>query len=402
AEAKVRAAQARQAGNALQEAAREAEAHTADAQAQLRYARALLGQDSYIAALLPAERAARLAPASAEAQLLVAQICTTLEYRRPAEEHYRRALELDPAQLEAYQGLGNLRLAAGDVAGARRVFQQARDRAPGLPGPALSVARLELDQSRPAEALAALEPVLKEQSPPVAALYLAGKACQTLGQTTRGIELLRRALQAEPNFADAYHVLGSILCNQANYAEGIPALRKAAELSPTEATYSYALGNALRTDHSRPDRLHEAKRAYETALEVDPRFAWAHYYYGLTLEELGEREAAVREYQRTLELHPKFGSAYYRLGGLLQIMGRKAEAQRYLGIFEKESQQAIAEVHGKRKERAIPDTAEEHYQRGKKYLAQGDRERALADFRVALQRDPSHGLARRALRELGQ
>src|SRR5207249_1088570 len=97
-----------------------------------------------------------------------------------------------------------------------QVYLQAQKAAPQTAGPRLSLANLYLEQSKAGDALALLEPLLGNiKEAPVAALFLAGRACQTLGQTQRGTDFLREAIRRQPDFADAYHTLGSILCNQA-------------------------------------------------------------------------------------------------------------------------------------------------------------------------------------------
>ncbi|HTE18027.1 MAG TPA: hypothetical protein VK689_06565, partial [Armatimonadota bacterium] len=84
-----------------------------------------------------------------------------------------------------------------------------------------------------------------------------------------------------------------------------------------------------------------------------------------------------------------------------QVLGSVEEARRYLALFERKNQQAIAAEHGMRRENSILDTADEHHQRGLRFLQQGDRRQAELEFRIALERDPAHGPARRDLRTLG-
>jgi predicted Zn-dependent protease len=73
--------------------------------------------------------------------------------------------------------------------------------------------------------------------------------------------------------------------------------------------------------------INQAQQQFEASLELDPRSEWAHYYYGTTLEQKGETEAAAREYRRVLELNPEFASGYHRLGLLYKQQGRMAEAK---------------------------------------------------------------------------
>lgn len=372
-----------------------------DGPGQRDFAKALTEKGEFVAALVPAERAVKLEPNSSTSHLLLAMIYTTLNYRSDAIPHYQRAIALDPDALEAYQRYGDFLLASGDTVGTERVFKQALERQPTLPGPRMSLARLYYLMKVMPKVMETLDPVLKSPDTPVGALYLAGKAYQATNRFRQAEDLLRRAVKAKPDFAEAHHALGSILANEGQYAEGIPALDQAAKLQPDNATYQYALGNALRADSSRPNGNEEARHAFEKTLELDPNMALAHYYYGLTLEETGEPEAALREYRRVRELDPKFLSAGYRMGIVLQSLGRSEEGRRYMDQFGSSSKKEITQVHTNRRNDSFLDTADSQYKRGLAFAKAGDKVHAIAAFRAALERDPAHGLARRELRALG-
>jgi tetratricopeptide (TPR) repeat protein len=370
------------------------------AAAQIAYAKALTDRGAFVPALIPAEQAVRAAPDSAEARQLLGDILAPLGYQQDAKTAYEEAIRLDPGDLAAYQHLGDLAAAAGLPAEAERIYREAQKRAPESPGPALSLAQLYVAQAKPALALSTLGPILKSTDPPVAALYMAGKSDVSLGKSAEGIELLRTAVQKQPDFADAYHALGSALANRGQSAEGIAALKRAVELAPANATYHYALANALQSDMSRQDRLNEAQKEFEASLEIDPTSEWAHYYYGVTLEQKGETVAAAREYRRVLELNPQFASAYYRLGLLYRSMGRAAEATKLLDYFDKQNKSAITKVHGERRENSAIDTAPYRYARGAAALRAGKRDMARSEFEAALARDPNYAPAKRDLQRL--
>jgi len=402
ADARVRAAQARQRHDALHALEAQADRAPGDGAAQTACARALVDAGAFVPALFYAERATQAEPRSAQAHLLQALILSTLDYRREADEHYRRAIALDPDNLEGYQRRGDFLAAIGRSQEAASVFRAALERAPDAPGPRMSLAGVLRDQGRARAALEMLEPLLARQDAPVAALFIAGRCCQDLSRTKRALDLLGRAVAAAPDFADARHVLGALLSNQGRPAEGIPHLQKAVELSPGAASYHYALGNAYRSLRDDPDALNKARAAFERALELDPATPIVHYFYGLTLEELGETASAAREYRRTLELEPKFGSARYRLGAAYRTLGMGEEARRLQEEFARQQKQEITQVHGGRRANSFVDTAEAHFQRGRAFLEEGDRVRAAAAFRTALDRDPGFGPARAALRSLNE
>jgi tetratricopeptide (TPR) repeat protein len=371
-----------------------------DAAGQEKYARALADRGEFVAALLPAERAVHLAPTNASAHLTLAMVCATAGYPSDSLAHYRTAIKLDPNLLEGYQRLGDLQLSLGDTAGAEATYNSALAKAPSSSGPRLSLARLYHSRKQSDKVLSVLGPILSDPSAPIAALYLAGKACQATGKTVDAETYLRRDVKQQPDFADAWHALGSIHANEGRFTEGVTELKNAVALQPDNAVYIYALGNALRSDLSVAGNLREARNAFERAIELDPSLTVAHYYYGLMLEQTDEPEAALREYRETLRQSPKFLSAGYRMGIVYQSLGNIAASRKYMEQFGTSAKAEITEIHGHRRDDSFVDSADAHFHRAKEFLKSGDNAKAITELQSALERDPRHGLARRTLSEL--
>ena len=72
--------------------------------------------------------------------------------------------------------------------------------------------------------------------------------------------------------------------------------------------------------------------AFETALEIDPKFHWAWNGLGATLNDLGRYRDAIAAYNQALEIDPKFHWAWNGLGNTLNDLGRYTEA---IAAFEK-------------------------------------------------------------------
>jgi glycosyltransferase involved in cell wall biosynthesis len=70
------------------------------------------------------------------------------------------------------------------------------------------------------------------------------------------------------------------------------------------------LGNLLKDAGD----LSSAKKAYETALKIDPNFAAGHYNLGMTLKALGQFVDAIACYQKAIKLNPYYAEAYQNLG----------------------------------------------------------------------------------------
>jgi len=72
--------------------------------------------------------------------------------------------------------------------------------------------------------------------------------------------------------------------------------------------------------------LEGAIAAFETALEIDPKFHLAWYNLGVTLKDLGRNSEAIAAYEKALEIDPKDHYSWNGLGSTLGDLGRYSEA----------------------------------------------------------------------------
>src|SRR5262249_23474210 len=97
--------------------------------------------------------------------------------------------------------------------------------------------------------------------------------------------------------------------DQGRLAEAEAALRKAIDLQPDYAQAHYNLGLALRNQ----GKLAEAEAAFRKAIELQPDFAEAYVGLGLALKNQGKLAEAVKAYRRAVELKPNDTKAHYDL-----------------------------------------------------------------------------------------
>lgn len=71
----------------------------------------------------------------------------------------------------------------------------------------------------------------------------------------------RRVIQIDPNFAEAYANLGSILANQNKLAEALPNFETAIRLKPNVPEFHYMLGQVLYAQNKRADAVESVKKA---------------------------------------------------------------------------------------------------------------------------------------------
>jgi tetratricopeptide (TPR) repeat protein len=131
----------------------------------------------------------------------------------------------------------------------------------------------------------------KQEEPESAAdWYERGWTLEDEGALETAMAAYARALEIDPQLADAHLNLGRLLHEQGATAEAEQCYRAALGLRPDDATAAYNLGVALQD----LGRLRDAVDAYQAALAHDPTLADAHFNLFSLYEALGEREAAFR------------------------------------------------------------------------------------------------------------
>jgi serine/threonine protein kinase len=220
------------------------------------------------------------------------------------------------------------------------------------------------------------------------------------------IEWYRRAIEIDPEYALAYAGIADSSSLLYMYREATPenlrraeeSSRKALELNPdlAEAHASFGLALSLRK------RWKEAAEAFERALELDPRSFEAAYFYARSSYAEGDYAKAEEMFARAARNRPDDYQAVGFRGMALKKLGREEEAlqasaaavaaaERRLAINPGESRALyLGAVHlfeiGQRErafewaDRAIavdPDEVSTLYNTGCLYSVAGDKERAL-------------------------
>lgn len=186
---------------------------------------------------------------------------------------------------------------------------------------------------------------------------------------------------------------------QGRYQESLRKLREVEKTEPAALPIRYV--KAL--DYYRMKDFRQAAEGFRSILQMDPQFAWAAAYLGLSQLPLGDLDAAVISFQRTLELDPRNFTAAFHLGAAYARQKRMQLAteafQRAEGLLPEDA--AACETLGElylsvdraadavqALEKAVhlaPDSRKAHYYLGRAYQAQG----RGADAQREFQRAPS-------------
>ena len=168
----------------------------------------------------------------------------------------------------------------------------------------------------------AYEDLLAVQADHLASLHMLGVVYAQTGQAQKGVDLLCRVLEAEPDNAQAYFGLGFAMCKLKQFAAGIECYDKAMALQPQFAEAACDKGSAL----IEVQQCAQAVESFDLAIAWRTDYADAYVYRGNALMGLQDTEAAIRSYEAGLALNPRFASGHLNLGNALQAQGDYAGA----------------------------------------------------------------------------
>jgi len=134
-------------------------------------------------------------------------------------------------------------------------------------------------------------------------LGLAGCALSDIGQTQRGIPILRKAIGLNPNNAQAHAALGAAHLMDHEYEEAIEHLRRGIDLSPLDGRLAvwYALLAICYLLNEEPD---EAYKAAVAGCQSDRKTYMPHVVLTAILTVRGDSEAALQALSEALRIKP--------------------------------------------------------------------------------------------------
>ena len=191
-----------------------------------------------------------------------------------AIEHYRKAIENDPAMSRRYN-LAVTLAGAGQTSEAIAQLGKALETRPDYAEAHNNLALLLANQGKLDEAIFQYERALQSNPKYAKARNNLGLAYSARGRTDKAISQYRMAIEIAPNLAEAHYNLGVDLAARGEIAEAI---------------------------------VH-----YRRALASNPNYAKAHYRLGLALAASRQVDAAIVEYEKALAIKPDFANARRRL-----------------------------------------------------------------------------------------
>lgn len=223
-------------------------------------------------AVAAANAAVDKAPTDARALVVAARAHGETRDYAQAEALLKRAIDADPASLEAYSMLGQLYVATSRLDDALREFTRLAALQPKAVGPKTVVAVLHHMANRREEAKKAYEAVLQvDAGAPVAANNLAWMKVEDGENLDVALQLAQAAKVRAPQTPEISDTLGLIYYKRNLFAFSAAAYEDAVKYAPANAEYHYRLGLALARNNA-PDR---AREAFTRALSLNATFPGA-------------------------------------------------------------------------------------------------------------------------------
>lgn len=242
-----------------------------------------------------------------------------------ADEAYRKALSLDPWQVQAQLGLVGIAEARGDRAAATAGWQRLYQLLPETPGIPLALAQAYLSEGRPARAHALLERLTAPLADTGDAWFLKGLTLVALGRPVAAVAALQRSLERSPSApAQVHGLLGQTLFELGRYPESIESYRAAVALDPDNDRWRSGLLLPLKNNGYQDEALAIGR----TLVEHQPQDAWAWRQLGFAEAFFGHPGQSIPALERSLALDARQGMVWRVLMEQYHATGRMADLRR--------------------------------------------------------------------------
>lgn len=253
-------------------------------------------------------------------------------YFKEARAGFAKALELDPDFVAAMLGLARQsekEQALSLVHRAEELKSRLSDRERLHVD--LAVAMLE---KTPAERLAVAREILRRYPDDFRATTVVAMDEVQKGRMEEAVRVFTRLLEADPNSADAYNMIGYYYGYRGDYEKAIENLKKYQFMAPDQANPHDSLGEI----QAYSGHYDEAIQNLNRALSIKPDFFAAYDHLGVAYEGKGEFAKAYDSYVRAAETIPvesEKGGYLVRALKVALVMGDAERAARLRPMFEK-------------------------------------------------------------------
>jgi tetratricopeptide (TPR) repeat protein len=185
---------------------------------------------------------------------------------------------------------------------------------PARPEARYNLALAQQNAHRPEDALKSLQTLLDQAPPNVDALALAADIHESVNETAQAVDLLRKAILADPDNVNAYLQFAMLSFDHASPQVGIDILNAGLTQLPKEPRL-YLVRGVLLT------QLGEFSRAandFDAASRIDPQLHFLRAAEGIVRSQQHDSAKAIASFRAAIRAHPEEAYAHYLLAEALQ------------------------------------------------------------------------------------
>jgi tetratricopeptide (TPR) repeat protein len=240
-----------------------------------------------------------------------------------------KALAQDPADRQTRAMLGMAYYATEAYASAARTIAPLGEAAIHDPGLGYTWAAALTRTGELKEAAQVLNEVEKTGLPNDT-LLLVGRLWIDIGDYSRAVANLHRALQSDPSLPKAHFYCGLALLQADRFADAAAEFKSELALSPGDLDAKYNLGFA----YLQLSRWDEAASLFRQVIAADPRQANAQFQLGKILLEQGNVKEAVPHLEEAARLNPEADYVHFQLQSAYRKLARTEDADRELQLYK--------------------------------------------------------------------
>jgi tetratricopeptide (TPR) repeat protein len=237
-------------------------------------------------------------------------------------QQWRQVVRLLPHHASAYNNLGNLFNAIGDIAEAKQNFSEALRRNPDMVEAMNGMGLALANEGMVEQAIGYYSKALRAKSDFVAAHVNLGVALAAQGQTAQAMEQFNAALRLKPDDGSAHGNLAKLLAAQGRQPEALKHFAEAAHLMSNNAAARFNFGNALFAQNQESAAADE----YSAAVRLDPNFTDARVNLGTILVRHGQFAQGAAHLREAVRSNSNSAPAHLGLGVALEQQGIPSEA----------------------------------------------------------------------------
>jgi len=239
---------------------------------------------------------------------LIGELNESLKDWAGARTAYKSSLIVNPDQLENYLKVCLLELRLQNSEGAFEILKRAKEKFPDMPQVPYfhGLAYSEL-KDYPKSVMAFEEAYLMSQSNPNIRLesdfyFYYGAACERNGEFERAVNLFKKAIELNPDYADAYNYLGYMYADKGiNLDESLKLIEKAISYEPNNGAFIDSLGWI----YYRLGKYDKALVELQKAVDLIKDDAVVFEHLGDVYQKLGKRDDAAIQWQKSYQHDPK-------------------------------------------------------------------------------------------------